>query len=88
MYNTNAVSLSLNPVFHTRTKHIKIDVHFVRERVENKELEVKYVPTELQKAIIFTKALSSTKFCFLRDKVNLVSPELSLRGVMLVRKQS
>ena len=43
-------------MFHARTKHIKIDVHFVREKVVNKEIEVRYVPTEKQTADILTKA--------------------------------
>ncbi|KAL5854235.1 hypothetical protein ACOSQ4_004037 [Xanthoceras sorbifolium] len=55
--NTSAASLAHNTVFHARTKHREIDVHFIREKIASKQLIVQYVPTELQKADIFTKAL-------------------------------
>ena len=72
--NTGAKDLSANPVFHSSTKHIEVDIHFIREKVAAKELEVRYIPTELQKADIFTKALSTTRFYFLRDRLSLEVP--------------
>ena len=79
--NQGAGSLAQNPVFHARTKHIEIDVHFVREKIASGLLKVQYVPTEHQCADILTKALPSSRFAYLRSKLNLdVSPTFSLRG--------
>lgn len=58
--NTGASMLASNFIFHARTKHIEIDVNFVREKVLSKEVEVRHVPTELQTAHIFTKSLCNS----------------------------
>ena len=51
--------MSANPVLHDRSKDIVVDYHFVRERVAAGELVVRYIPTGLQVADMFTKGLSS-----------------------------
>jgi hypothetical protein len=63
--NISAVYLSSNPVQHQRTKHVEIDLHFVRERVALGHVRVLHVPTTSQYADVFTKAfrpLSSRSF--------------------------
>ncbi|XP_021849191.1 uncharacterized mitochondrial protein AtMg00810-like [Spinacia oleracea] len=78
--NISASYLAVNPVQHDRSKHIKIDYHFVRERVAHGDLVVPYVPTELQFADIFTKGLSGQRFEFLRSNLHVV-PSAQIEGV-------
>jgi len=66
--------MSRNPVFHDRSKHIDIDYHYVRDKVAQGDLVVQYVPSHLQLADMFTKGLSSSRFCFLRDNLSVMSP--------------
>ncbi|GJW38136.1 ribonuclease H-like domain-containing protein [Tanacetum coccineum] len=58
-YNVSAVYLSTNSVQHQRTKHIEIDIHFVRDYVASGQVRVLHVPSRYQYADIFTKGLPS-----------------------------
>ena len=60
--NHGAASLAANPIFHARSKHIEIYLHFVRDQILAKQLEVRYVPSVDQAADILTKPLSSDRF--------------------------
>ncbi|GJV90330.1 ribonuclease H-like domain-containing protein [Tanacetum coccineum] len=60
--NVSAVYLSCNPVQHQRTKHIKIDIHFIRDLVALGHVRVLHVLSRYQFADIFTKGLSSALF--------------------------
>ncbi|KAI3799572.1 hypothetical protein L1987_34871 [Smallanthus sonchifolius] len=60
--NVSAVYLSDNPVQHQRTKHVEIDIHFVREKVRIGHIKVLHVPTSLQFADIFTKGIPRQQF--------------------------
>lgn len=60
--NISTVYMSSNPVHHKRTKHIELDIHFVRECVQIGELRVLHVPTGKQYADVLTKGLPTTTF--------------------------
>uniref|UniRef100_A0A3Q7IW23 Reverse transcriptase Ty1/copia-type domain-containing protein n=1 Tax=Solanum lycopersicum TaxID=4081 RepID=A0A3Q7IW23_SOLLC len=62
-----------NPAFHDRFKHIEVDFHYVRDKVSQGDLLVKYVPTRLQVADIFTKGLSFSQFSFLHDNLSVTT---------------
>ena len=83
--NINASALTMNPVYHTRTKHIEVDVHFVRDKVLEKKLDIRYVPSQDQIADCLTEPLSTTQFNIMRDKLVIIARPLplpSLRGVV------
>ena len=69
--NQSAIELSKNPKFHSRTKHIDISYHFVREKVADKQIEVMYCPTEMMVADMLTKGLAKVKFEQFRDMIGL-----------------
>ena len=59
--NQSCIKMCHNPVMNKRSKHIDTKLHFVRERVENKEIKSHYVPTEEMTADILTKSLPRVK---------------------------
>ncbi|KAK1360859.1 hypothetical protein POM88_045333 [Heracleum sosnowskyi] len=63
-----------NPVQHSMTKHISIRYHFIREHVEEGNIELHFVSTDQQLADIFTKPLSEATFTRLRFGRALVEP--------------
>lgn len=70
--NQGSLNLAKNPIYHSRTKHVEVRHHFVREKIASKEIELKFVPTGEQIADIFTKALGRIAFERIRDKLGLV----------------
>ncbi|CAL2260119.1 unnamed protein product [Prunus armeniaca] len=71
--NMSAIDISKNPVQHSRTKHIDIQHHFIRDLVEDKILSLEFVPSEKQLADILTKALDFQKHGTLRQSIGLCS---------------
>ena len=60
--NQGAIFLASNPAQEGQTKHVRIPQHYICEAVENGEVELFYVPTNIQFTDIFTKNLGQTKF--------------------------
>ena len=71
--NTSAISISKKPMMHSKTKHIPIKYHFLREQVSKKNIRVEYVGTKEQVANIFTKPLPRESFEFLRQRLVVIS---------------
>ncbi|KAE9588657.1 putative RNA-directed DNA polymerase [Lupinus albus] len=69
--NISALRMTINPVFHARSKHIELDYHFVRERVSLGLLVTHYVPTNDQVADLFTKPMSKYILMRFQDKLCL-----------------
>ena len=79
--NVSACYLSENPVHHGRTKHVELDVHFVREKVAVGDVRVLHVPTQHQLADIMTKGLSSVLFEGFRSSLSIVRDAPTAGGV-------
>lgn len=56
--NLGATYLTINPAYHSRTKHVEIDFHFVHEKVARGDLQVEHIPTVDQHADLLTEGLS------------------------------
>jgi hypothetical protein len=69
--NLGATYLSGNPIFHARTKHIEIDFHFIRERISNKLLDIRFISSKDQIVDGFTKALPVQQLHEFRRNLNL-----------------
>lgn len=63
--------MTKNPVIRTRSKHIALDFHFIREQVDSKDLHVSAVSSIDQLADIFTKPLTKDRFLFLKHKLQI-----------------
>lgn len=71
--NQSAINIANNPVHHDRTKHVEIDRHFIKEKIENGTVSLLYTPTSQQIADILTKALPRKNFEDLSTKLGLIN---------------
>jgi KUP system potassium uptake protein len=70
--NESVIKLANNPVSHSRTKHIDIQHHFLRDHETKGDIEIRHVSTEKQLGDIFTKPLYESRFCALRSELNIL----------------
>ena len=70
--NESVIKLANNPVSHSRTKHIDIWHHFLRDHEIKGDIAIKHVSTDKQLADIFTKPLDESRFCALRSELNIL----------------
>nr|GFB22924.1 retrovirus-related Pol polyprotein from transposon TNT 1-94 [Tanacetum cinerariifolium] len=69
------IVISCNPVQHTRTKHIDVRYHFIKDHVEKGTIELYFVGTEYQLADLFINSLPEARFKFLVEKLGMMSRE-------------
>ena len=70
--NQSTIKLANNPIYHARTKHIETQHHFVREKLQSKEIDLSYCNTNENVADIFTKPLGKAKFEICRNKMYII----------------
>jgi hypothetical protein len=70
----SAISVSKNPVLHSRTKHIDVRYHFLGDNVEKGNIDLIHVPTEKQLADTLIKPLDQATFARLRGEFGVVFP--------------
>ncbi|GJT57222.1 retrovirus-related pol polyprotein from transposon TNT 1-94 [Tanacetum coccineum] len=71
--NTNAIAISNNLVLHSRTNHIDIIYHFIRDHILKGDIELHFIPTEYQLADIFTKPLDKPTFTRLKAELGMLN---------------
>ena len=72
--STSAISVAKNPVLHSRTKHIDVRFHFLRDHYEKGDIDLVHVASENQLADIFTKPLEFGAFVRLRGELGVCYP--------------
>ena len=70
--NTSAINLTKNPIMHSRTKHIEIRHHFIRDHVQKGDCVLEFIDTSKQLADIFTKPLPTENFYFIRRELGIL----------------
>ena len=69
--NKAAIQIAQNPVQHDRTKHVEVDRHFIKEKLEAKIIKLPFVKSEDQLADVLTKAVSNRVFYNSFDKLGI-----------------
>ena len=78
--NKAAISISKNPVQHDRTKHVEVDRHFIKERLNEGSISLPFVRSEDQLANILTKVVPTQVFMETLGKLSIGDPITQLEG--------
>ena len=65
------MQISVNPVFHDKSKHIEIRYHFIRDMVQKGAIKLQYIPTDDQTTNVLTKPLPKVKFEYFRGRLRV-----------------
>ena len=76
--NHGAIQLAYNPIYHSKTKHLDLDAHYIRGLIADGILSLEYCPTEQQEADTFTISLTATKYMHLRSFLRMT--EVVIKG--------
>jgi len=72
-YNMRAITITKNPVQHSRTKHIEVCHHFIRDHIEKGVVFLEFVPCQTQLADIFTKPLNEEQFNYIHQELGMIN---------------
>jgi len=78
--NKASISISENSVQHDKTKHVEVDKHFMKEKIEDSSIELPFVRSEDQLADILTKAVTGKAFTRVLSKLSIGDPTTHLEG--------
>ena len=79
--NQEVTALEYNPIYHAKTKHIELDIHFIRDKVVAKQIQVCFILSADQTTNLLTKAHTFKRLHYLRSKLNVHSRHFNLREV-------
>ena len=70
--NKSAISIVNNPVQHDWMKHVRIDKHFIKQMIEEDDINLVYILTSIQEADMLTKAMNKQGFKLIRNKLRMI----------------
>lgn len=78
--NVSALALAVNPIYHSKLKHVEIDVHFTRVQVKQGSIRLKFVTSRNQLADLFTKGLCSPQHSSMCNSLMLMNKHQAEEG--------